>query len=48
MAYNKNAPTGCADYNNLHIKSFASGITNMFACGVVPIKQDTRFRENYA
>jgi hypothetical protein len=32
MAYNKKAPTGCTDSNNLHIKSFANGIANMFAC----------------
>lgn len=29
MAYNKNAPTECTVSNNLHIKSFASGIANM-------------------
>ena len=32
MAYNKKAPTGCTDSSNLHIKTFANGIANMFAC----------------
>ena len=40
MAYNKKALTGCGDSNDLHIKSFTSGIANMFACGVAPIKPD--------
>ena len=38
MAYNKNAPTGCADSNDLHIKSFASGI----ASGTISRKRGNR------